>query len=122
MINQPERLKGGSSLSNLFMLAFLAYAAFVGFQYVPQVFEARSAETLLNSLLESHENQPVTNAQAAIDRLHNMLYVSELEKMSDAFSVQQRRDAIVVSFRYERDLNLLYQVKPMHYEASVTLF
>jgi len=121
MNTQPVKQLGGSLLSNLFFIAVLAYGAYLGIQYVPQALEARSVQTTLDSMLSSHEANPVPNAQVALDRLHNMLNMSDLDYMAESFQVKQKGGAIVVTARYDRELDMLYRTRTINYEKSVTL-
>lgn len=112
---------GGSTLSNLFTLALLAYGGYVAYQYVPLVLESRNIDTTLNSLLRAHEFNPVTNESVAEDRLHNMLNMSEMQDMARMFSIRRNGGFIIVAANYERELNLVFTNKTLHYEKSVTL-
>jgi outer membrane lipopolysaccharide assembly protein LptE/RlpB len=117
----PGRQKGASPFVSIVILAVLAYGVFVGIQYVPQVIESRSIQSILDSVQSAQDSDPVTTVDAARAKVIRMLQVNEMSDMTEDFSVARRSDAVEITFSYDRSLNLLFETRPVHYEMSVRL-
>jgi len=121
MKHDPGRQGGGSFLGTLVILALIAYGAYVALQYIPQWIEARSIQTILDSMRTTQGADPVNSVQGARDKVIRMLQINEMNDMTESFDVARAGDYIVVTFSYDRELNLVYKQKTMHYEQSVSL-
>ena len=121
MNNRAGHQKGGSPISTIIVLALLGFGAYVALQYVPQFIEARSIQSILDSMQSSQGIDPVKTEAAAREKVTRMLQVNEMDDMTNAFKVTRRSDTIMIRFSYDRDLNLIYKIKPIHYEMSVRL-
>jgi hypothetical protein len=117
----PKRQIGASTISTIITLAILGYGVYVGIQYVPQFIEAKSIDSVLNSIERNHKTEPVTSVQTARDHVIKLLQINEMNEMTDNFKIENRSGTIRIKFSYDRELNLLYKVKPMHYEKLLDL-
>ncbi len=117
----PGGQKGGSPIVTIIILAILAYGIFVGIQYVPQLIESRAIQSILDSMQNSQGSDPVTTEGAARAKVIRMLQVNEMNDMTDSFSVAGRSDGVEIRFSYDRELNLLFETRPVHYNMSVRL-
>jgi hypothetical protein len=117
----PARQKGGSIIVTIITLAVIGLAAFVGFQYIPQIIESRSIDSILDTMTTRQHTDPVTDAGGAREELIKLLQINEMNDMMDSFTVSDRDARITIVFSYDRELNLIYKVHPMHYEKTVSL-
>jgi hypothetical protein len=112
---------GGSAIGIVITLAVLAYGVFVGIQFVPQYIESTTVDTILDGLAETHSREPFDDVGAVHAALDSQLYINQMGAMKGNFSVIPSRDSFIVTARYERELNLLYEKKQIQREMSVTL-
>ena len=117
----PNRQRGASIIVTIIILAVLGFAVFVGLQYVPQMIESKSIDSILDSMEDSQKTDPVTDVASARMRLVKLLQVNEMNDMTEGFTVKERDHRITIVFSYERELNLVYKVHPMHYEKTLSL-
>jgi hypothetical protein len=117
----PARQKGASFIGTVILLALLGYAVYVGIQYVPQMIESKSIDSILGTVRDENKNDPITSVEDANAMVIRLLQVNEMNDMTDSFKVRMREDHIVIEFSYDRKLDLLYKVKPMHYEKTLRL-
>lgn len=121
MNKPPGRQKGASIIVNIILIALLGVGAYIGFQYVPQAIESRSIDSILSNLESSQKTDPVTSVQAATEKLVKKLQINEINDMDDNYTVKRLSGKIIVEFRYERELDLIYKKHKMHYEKQVSL-
>ena len=117
----PARQKGASVIGTIILLALLGYAVYVGIQWVPQMIESKSIDSILGTVRDENKNDPITSVQEANEMVIRLLQVNEMNDMTDSFKIRTREDHIVIEFSYDRKLDLLYKVKPMHYEKTLRL-
>lgn len=117
----PGKQRGGSPVVTLVVLAVLAYGVFVAFGYVPQWLESKAVVQILDSMQESQASEPLTTQQAVETKVIRMLQINEMDDMVDAFKVTRSGRSFVVTFSYDRELNLGFETRKIHYENSVTL-
>jgi len=117
----PARQKGASFIGTLIFLALLGYGVYVGIQYVPQMIESKAIDSILRTIKDENKTDPITSVEDANAMVIRLLQVNEMNDMTDAFKVRLRENRIVIEFSYDRKLNLLYKVKPMHYEKTLRL-
>jgi hypothetical protein len=117
----PRRQKGAATFSSIIMIAVVAYAGFVGIQYVPQIIESKSIDTILDDIERNDKRQTVTNTQVAFETVISMLQTNEMNDMTDSFTVKEINGRINITFSYDRELNLLFKKQPMHYSNTLIL-
>lgn len=117
----PARQKGASIIVTIITLAVICFTAFVGFQYIPQMIESRSIDSILDTMTKRQHTDPVTDAGDARAKLIKLLQINEMNNMMDSFTVSDRDARITIVFSYDRELNLVYKVHPMHYEKTLGL-
>ena len=117
----PNRQRGGSIIVTIIMVAVLGFAAYIGIQYVPQMVESKSIDSILDSMEDRQKSDPVTDVTSAKTRLVKLLQVNEMNDMTDGFTVKERDNKITIVFSYDRELNLVYKVHQMHYEKTLSL-
>ena len=83
---------------------------------------ARNASGEATELAVSGESartqQMQENLRSMIDKQLNM---NSMDDMQDNFTVTQVDETYIVKVSYERELNLIYEKKPIKYEKSLTL-
>ena len=117
----PANQKGASAIVTLILLVVIGLAAYVGIQYVPQAIESKSIDSILESMQSTQSVNPIRTVQAAETKLVGLLQINEMNDMTDNFKVEQKEGGIVVTFSYDRELNLIYKKHPMHYEKSLRI-
>lgn len=121
MNKSPVQQKGASLIGNIIILAIVGYAAYIGIQYVPQLIESKSIDSILRSVKDAQNTDPVDNVADAQAMVIRLLQVNEMNDMTDSFSVSERGGKITIAFKYDRELNLGYEKRPMHYEKTMIL-
>ena len=119
MNKSPEHQKGGSAISTIITLVVVGYALFVGIQYVPQLIESQSINSILDRVRDTQRTDPANSVADAKAKVIRMLQINEMNDMSDSFSVTKADNGFTVTFKYNRELNLIYKTQPMHYEKSM---
>jgi len=103
------------------MLAIIAYGVYVGLQYVPQYIESATVGTVLDNVAAQHREEPFRGVDAVRDAIEKQLYINERNDLKDHFTVVPSRGGFLVTVRYERELDLLFEKKPVPYEKALTL-
>jgi hypothetical protein len=116
-----HRYRGGSTIFNLVLLVAAAYGLYVGIQYAPQWLESRSVQSILDDLVEAQQTDPARSPQVVQAKVIRMLQVNDMNTLTDQFEVTGTKGSYVITFRYDRDLNLGYTTRTIHYEYSVRL-
>jgi len=117
----PGKQQGASPIAMIIVLFIVGYGLYIGLQYVPQMIESRSIDSILSNMETTQKSDPVTTVDDAKTRVIKMLQINEMNDMTDGFTVKQRNGKITITFSYDRELNLGYEIKPIHYEKSVSL-
>jgi hypothetical protein len=117
----PSRQKGASAIGNIIILVVLGFVVYLGIQYVPQAVESKSIESILKTIENTQRTNPVTTAADARTKVINLLQINEMNDMTDNFTVEKSDGAIVISFSYDRELNLIYKKQPMKYRKKLRL-
>lgn len=115
------RQSGASTLVTLLVVLAAGYALLVGIQYVPQLMESRTLDSILASIETSHKAKPVSNTQEVKDQFARALTVNDMDDLGQYFLIRRTGDEYEITVNYERNLNLLYKKKPIRYEKSLTL-
>ena len=121
MHSNRKHQHGGSPIVTIIIVAVLGYCIFVGIQYAPQWIEARSVQSILDDMKHTQLSDPVNDAGKARGKVIKMLQVNEMNDMIDNFSVTSSNGRIMISFNYDRELNLLYEKRVIHYDQSTNL-
>ena len=117
----PAKQKGASAIVTIIILAVLGFAAFVGIQYVPQMIESKSIDSILKSMEDSQKTDRVSTVDDAKNKLIKLLQINEMNDMTDSFTVEKSDGGIMIAFSYDRELNLIYKKQPMQYRKRVRL-
>jgi hypothetical protein len=117
----PAKQKGASAIVTIIILALLGYGAYVGIQYVPIAIEDKSISSILSTIETTNKTDPVSSPQELKDRVVKALQINEMNDMTDAFTVKKIKEKIVIKFNYDRELNLIYETKQIHYEQTLSL-
>jgi hypothetical protein len=117
----PAQQRGASIIVTIIFLAVLGFAVYVGMQYVPQMIESKSIDSMLTTIKEAQNTDPVTSVEEANMKVISLLQINEMNDMKDSFKVKEREGRITIVFSYDRELNLVYKKRPMHYEKTLTL-
>jgi hypothetical protein len=121
-MNRPrERQRGASVVGTVILLAVVAYAVYIGIQYVPQLIESGSVHSVLNSIESAHHSDPARSVQAVRSLLDNHLNLNQMNHLRDSFNVREFANDYVIEVSYERDLDLFFTKKVITYETSLTL-
>ena len=117
----PAQQKGASAIATIIILFVLGFAAYVGIQYVPQMIESKSIDSILKTMESTQHSNPANTIQAVKAKLVGMLQVNEMNDMADSFTVKEDEGGIIIAFSYDRELNLIYKKLPMEYRKKVLL-
>jgi len=121
MYSKPMRQLGGSTIVNLILLAALGYGIFVGIQYAPQWVESHAIESILYDIKNTRHSDPVRTESAVRDKVVRMLQINDLGDMTDSFEIRGSDGNFEITFSYDRELNLGFEVRTIHYKHSISL-
>lgn len=120
-MSTKSRQHGAGAIGTLIAVAIIAYGVFFAIQYVPQYLESSQVDSILQTVADIHQKQPLKDAQDVKGAIDSQLYINQMQGLKDAFSVTRHNDAWVVKARYERELNLLFTKKQKVYEKTLVL-
>lgn len=121
MNRMPVQQRGASAISTFIILVVIGYAVYVGIQWVPQMIESKTMDSILSSVESEHRTDPIRDGGDAELRVVKLLQINEMNDMTDTVTVVDKGGRVTITYSYDRELNLLYKTRPMHYEKSVTL-
>lgn len=113
--------RGASTVGIIIILTIIGAGVYIGLQYIPQYIEASTVDSILNNLGKASKVTPVSSVDALQEMIDKQLDMNQLDDLRDSFKVTQNGDAYVVKVSFERELNLIYEKKPIKYEKSITL-
>lgn len=113
--------RGGSIISTLITLVILAYGVFIGIQYVPQLLESHSIDTILDRMRDTQVTDPVKTANDANLKVVRMLQINEMDYMTNNFKVENQDGMLLIIFDYERELNLVFKTLPINHHKTMLL-
>lgn len=95
--------------------------SYIGIQYVPQVIESSSVDSILMTMRDDQKTDRITSVGDARTKLAKLLQINEMNDMVDTFTVRNPDGKVTIEFKYDRDPNLVYKRHPMRYEKTLTL-
>ena len=113
--------RGGSIISTLITLVILAYGIFIGIQYVPQLLESHSIDTILDRMRDTQVADPAKTANDANMKVVRMLQINEMDYMTNNFKVENQDGMLLIIFDYERELNLVFKTLPINHHKTMLL-
>ena len=113
--------RGASTIGLIIILAIIGVGAYIGLQYIPQFIECGTVDTILSNLEKANEEKPVKSANEVRNMINRQLDINQMDDLRDSFKVTQIDETYVITVNYERELDLIYEKKPMIYDKSVTL-
>ena len=121
-MNSTNRSNSGSStISLVITLVIIGVGAFIGVQYSPQRIEAGTVGSILDDIKRDHMKHPVTSMADLQRAIEKQLNINEMNELKNDIEVSYNGRAYIITAKYERDLNLIYETKQIHYEKSVVL-
>jgi len=112
---------GGSLLGNILLLALFAFGVFLGIQYVPQLIESKSLDSMLASIESQNSSQKYESSQQVEQAIKSILNLNQMDDMIQHIKVRQSMQRISVEVNYERELDLLYETKILNYSKTLDL-
>ena len=112
---------GASTIGLIIILAIIGAGAYIGLQYLPQYIECGTVDSILSNIEKAHEKTPATSVKNIRDIIDKQLNMNQMDDIRDNFTVTQDGEMYIVKVSYERELNLIYEKKPMKYEKTLTL-
>ncbi|NCF62293.1 MAG: DUF4845 domain-containing protein [Gammaproteobacteria bacterium] len=120
-MNKTPGNQKGAAVVTILVLAIIAYAIFVGIQYIPLQIESSAVDSILTTIEESEKTARSMNTGEVKNKINGLLNINQMDDMADSFKVSKYRDDFIVEVSYDRELNLLYQKKLMPYRKKLTL-
>lgn len=121
MNNMHKTQQGLSAIGLIIILAVFGAGAYIGLQYIPQFIECGTVDSILDSLEKAHEKTPFSGTKDIRDRIDRQLGMNQMENLRDSFTVTQDGETYTVKVSYERELNLIYEIRPIKYKKTLTL-
>jgi hypothetical protein len=113
--------RGVSAITLIIILAIIGAGTFIGLQYIPQYIEAGTVDSILDNIERAHEETPATSVNSIRNMIEKQLDINQMDDLRDSFKVTQDEESYTVTVNYERELNLIYDKKPVQYNKSITL-
>ncbi len=113
--------RGASTIGLIIILAIIGVGAYIGLQYIPQFIECGTVDNILSNIEKANEEKPVKSANEVRDMINRQLDINQMDDLRDSFKVTQIDETYVITVNYERELDLIYEKKPMIYDKSITL-
>jgi len=121
MYCKQRKQTGGSVFSLIVTLAIIGIGAYIGMQYIPQRIEAATVESMLENIRQDYLIKRVSSMHELQRSLDNQLNINEMNDLKRNIKVTQEAGMYVVRSSYDRDLNLIFTTKQLHYENKVVL-
>ena len=121
MVKLNPGKQNGGALVTILVLALLAYGVFVAIQYVPLRIESGSVDSILESLETGQTTAPARSVRDVEDKITSLLSVNQRNDLKENFKVRQNGNKFIITVKFDRELNLLYEEKVVTYENSLTL-
>ena len=113
--------QGISAIGLIIILTVIGAGTYIGLQYIPQYIECGTVDSILSNIEQAHKENPASSAKDIRDRIDKQLGMNQMDDLHDNFTVTQDGEIYTVKVSYERELNFIYEIKPMKYEKTLTL-
>jgi len=113
--------RGASSVILIIILALLGTGVYIGLQYLPQYIEAGTVDSILDSIEKTYKKSPGQSVESIQGMIDKQLNMNQMNELKDNFKVMQDGEEYIIKVSYERELNLIYEKKPVTYEKTVIL-
>jgi len=113
--------QGISAIGLIIILTVIGAGTYIGLQYIPQYIECGTVDSILSNIEQAHKETPASSAKDIRDRIDKQLGMNQMDDLHDNFTVTQDGEIYTVKVSYERELNFIYEIKPMKYEKTLTL-
>jgi len=117
----PGHQKGASIIASLIFLVVLGYGVYIGIQYVPQLIESKSVGSILRSIDSDERIERDVSIHAVETKLIKLLQINEMDYMIPNSKVKGFNGKITITISYDRELDLIYEKKKIHYERVLIL-
>ncbi|MFW2439819.1 MAG: DUF4845 domain-containing protein [Arenicellales bacterium] len=121
MNNTPEKQQGASLIAIVITLAIIGILVFFSMQYVPQYMETGKVNSVLDGLEKDHADSQFTSTRDIEQSIANKLNINEMNDMMSNVTVKKGDSGFIVNIKYERELNMIYEKKPVMYDRTVIL-
>ena len=113
--------KGGSVIGLIITLVVIGIGAYIAIQVIPQRIEAGTVDNILDEIKREHQLYPVSNMNEIQSAIEKQLNVNEMNDMRGNIEVSHNGREYIITAQYDRELDLIYTTKQVHYEKSVHL-
>jgi len=121
-MNTSQRMqRGASAITVIILLAIIGAGVYIGLQYIPQYMEAGTVDSILNSIEKAHEVTPFNSTSDIREMIDRQLDMNQMDDLGNSFDVMQDGDGYVVKVSYKRELDLIYEKRPVKYGKTLTL-
>ncbi len=121
-MNSIQKTQQGISATGfIILLAILGTGVYIGLQYIPQFIECGTVDSILENLEKTNRETPFSSEKGIRDMIGKQLEMNQMDDLRDSFKVTRDGEMYIVKVSYERELNLIYERKPMKYEKILPL-
>ena len=121
MYSKQGKQAGGSVFGLIATLVIIGIGAYILIQYVPQRIESGTVDSILENIRQDHLTKRVSSMHELQRSIDNQLNINEMNDLKKHFQVTQEAGMYVVRASYDRDLNLIFTTRQLHYENKVVL-
>ena len=118
---QQGKQTGASVIGLIITLVIIGYGAYVAIQYVPQVIEAQTVQSILESIQKDQRSAQRPDTEEIKRAWIRHLNINEMNELKDELEIDSYRGKVTLRVAYERELDLLYEKKSIEYKKMVTM-
>lgn len=121
MSPMQKRQQGASSFAIIIVLALIGAGIYIGLQYIPQLIESGTVDSILSDIKKKHVSKHVRGAGEIQEMIGRALNINQMEDMRKDFVVTESDAEYFINVDYARELNLLYTKKNIDYKKTLIL-
>ena len=121
MSSTPAKQQGASAIAIVITLAIIGIVVFFGMQYVPQYMEKGKVNSVLDGIEKDHADSKFAGTRDIEQRIANKLNINGMNDMMSNITVKEGDSGFIINIKYEREMNMIYEKKPVMYDRMVIL-
>ena len=117
-----KKQKGGSTIVSLIItLSIIGLSVYLVIQYIPQHMESNTVDSILLKVEQEHRLGRIGSEYELWESINRQLNVNGANDLKGSSEVTQSGGGYIIRVSYEREMNLIYKMKSMKYNKTLTL-
>ena len=121
MIRLRSKQLGAGAIGLVITLIIIGYVAYVGIQYVPQIVEEKTVQSILEKIARDSKAGNVQSTEGIERAWAKHLNINEMNELKDAIEIDGYGGRFTIVVRYERELDLLFDKKTIQYKKAISI-